>query len=98
MLFDLNGNQFQVKFSRTGTVTYADLYQNKPDIGFDCLNIVGIAQCNPKDRFEKSKGRKIALAKLLKAMIEYEPQLGVLNLGKEQRANIWEIYFKEHKK
>jgi hypothetical protein len=97
MLFDLNGEEFQVKFSRTGTITHAELLA-KSNNEFSYTGISGISYCNPKDRFEKSKGRKIALAKLLNAMLEYEPQLGVLNLGKEQRTKIWEIYFKEHKK
>jgi hypothetical protein len=98
MLFDLNGQEFQVKFSRTGTTTHAELLAFDDNGKFSYTGISGISYCNPKDRFEKSKGRKIALAKLLNAMVEYEPQLGVLNLGKKQRAKIWEIYFKEHKK
>jgi hypothetical protein len=47
--------------------------------------------CNPKDRFVKSTGRKLALARLLKETQE-------LNLSREDRVKIWEIYFKEHKK
>src|SRR6185369_3540961 len=101
MLFELNGAKFMVKFSRVGTNTFAELWQEKPDIGFDCLNIMGISYCNPKDRFEKSKGRKIALKKLLNEMNVFaieDDRLNYLNNSREQRAEIWKIYFKEHKK
>jgi hypothetical protein len=55
MLFDLNGNKFMVKFSRLAAHTFAELWQEKSDLRFDCLNIVGIAECSKKDIFQKSK-------------------------------------------
>jgi hypothetical protein len=103
MLFDLNGNKFMVKFSRAGTTTFAELWMYRNiTLDYDCLNILGIAECSPKDIFEKSKGRKVALAKLFIQMNEFykeEPaEYWSLGNNKEDRAKIWEIYFKEHKK
>ena len=98
MLFDLNGNTYQVRFFRRNLddkrITIADLLI-KDSEEFTHLLVNGMSICSPKDRFEKSKGRKVALAKLIKLLtvrlIGYE-------LTKEDRACIWEIYFKEHKK
>ena len=101
MLFDLNGNKFMVKFSRLAVHTFAELWQEKSDLRFDCLNIVGIAECSKKDIFQKSKGRKVALKKLFDEMNTFaieDDRLNYLNNNKEDRTRIWEIYFKEHKK
>jgi hypothetical protein len=101
MLFDLNGSKFMVKFSRINAKTFAELWQYDEILKFwDCLNIMGIAERSMKDRFEKSKGRKIALKKLFQRMnvFAFEDNNSVLSNTKEQRTKIWEIYFKEHKK
>lgn len=100
MLFDLNGNTYQVKFFRNNLLlvssraTIAELWIKDGD-GQSIMLLSAESYCNPKDRFEKSKGRKIALAKLLK---DAGKKAVFLRLSKEDRAKIWEIYFKEHKK
>lgn len=99
MLFDLNGNTYQIKFYRIYPATIAELFIKDGEI-FQSLGIEGVSKCNPKDKFEKSKGRKIALAKLLNIIDNShrgDIGMGVI-LGKETRTRIWEIYFKEHKK
>lgn len=101
MLFDLNGSKFMVRFSRSGIFTFAELWQYNDNLGeYDCLNILGVAECSKKDRFERSKGRKVALAKLFNSMNEFaeEEPSQYDYVDKENRARIWEIYFKEHKK
>lgn len=91
MIFDLNGNKYKVSFYRIKTTTFAKLYKWIEELKTYMEINLCAALCNPKDRFEKSKGRKIALARLLSETKE-------LSLSKEDRAKIWEIYFKEHKK
>lgn len=44
----------------------------------------GVATCHPHDRFERSKGRKIALASALQSMC----------FAKEERSQVWTDYFK----
>ncbi len=102
MIFELNDTKFMVKFSHSNPCTYAELCQYKDDLGdYDCLNIVGIAECSKRDNFSKVKGRKIALAKLFKEMnihsIDYtKPEL---SNTKDDRRKIWvDIYFNECKK
>jgi hypothetical protein len=91
MLFDLNGSKYMVKFKRQQTTTFAYLFKYiNETIKFFPMNLAA-SLCNPKDRFVKSTGRKLALARLLKETQE-------LNLSREDRVKIWEIYFKEHKK
>jgi hypothetical protein len=93
MLFDLNGEKFKVSFYRNNNnrrMTIAEMENLSIPSRY---HVLGLSFCNPKDRFEKSKGRKIALTKLLIAMTEYN-----YSVTKEDRARIWEIYFKEHKK
>lgn len=91
MLFDLNGNKYKVKFYRNDRTTFAELQQYINELNtFMNINLVA-ALCNPKDRFKKSTGRKIAFARLLKETQE-------LNLSREQKTRLWEIYFMEHKK
>lgn len=91
MLFDLDGKQFKVSFYRIGTTTFAKLCQFASEINSWFEVNTCAALCNPKDRFEKKIGRKIALSRILHETEE-------LHLSKEDRAAIWEIYFKEHKK
>jgi hypothetical protein len=91
MLFDLNGNKYKVKFYRIQTSTFAALEQWIPSLNtYMAINICA-SLCNPKDKFVKSTGRKVALARVLHETPE-------LQLTKEDRARIWETYFKEHKK
>lgn len=97
MLFDLNGNTYQVKFFRANPSTVAELWI-KDGENFQYLYLSGESHCNPKDRFEKSKGRKIALANLLKELSRKAINYTGNEITKEDRAKIWEIYFKEHKK
>jgi hypothetical protein len=100
MLFDLNGNTYQVKFARDNRLpkptTTAELFI-KDGNEFKSLNIKGHAFCNPKDKFEKSKGRKIALASLLRTHL-FKHGETLFSATKEDKTKIWEIYFKEHKK
>lgn len=101
MLFALNGSKLGVKFYRNGTTTTAELIHFDESFNdYMITNIKGISYCNPKDRFEKSKGRKIALAKLLKKMNEFATEGSYEKYGtdKEQRAEIWNIYFSQHNK
>lgn len=95
MLFDLNGNTYRMAFSRAGNTTRAILSIKDGDIFQDLHHADSI--CSEKDRFEKSKGRKVALARLLN---DLDMNYGILikPLSKEDRTKIWEIYFKEHKK
>lgn len=99
MRFELEDFTYEVKFTRAGTTTYAILWKEVLHNTWDCTNIVGESHCNPKDRFEKGKGRKIALAKLLKRMNEVSAgdSIPEFNLTKEIRQTIWTEYFKHHK-
>lgn len=61
--------------------------------------LIGTSICSPKDQFKKSKGRKLALAKLFKRMNEIsagedKPEF---HLTKADREQIWNLYFKTHK-
>lgn len=99
MFFELNGKTYCVKFSRTGTTTFANLVL-VDEWGLNFLGYVGIASLFHMDRFVKSIGRKVALANLLKRM--GEPDAGEteppFNLSKEDRARIWAAYFERHSK
>ncbi len=100
MFFELNGTTYGVKFRRADTTTIAELISIHPEHGIDYTNLVGIARLNPKDRFVKSTGRKIALTNLLNRMEEIsagdtEPEF---TLSKEDRRKIWNRYFETHKK
>jgi hypothetical protein len=101
MLFDLNGSKFMVKFRRNLNVTDADLFYENTNLDGDKefihSGLVGTAMCSPKDRFEKSKGRKVALAKLICKM-NIRNNVYSIPFTKEDRTRIWEIYFREHKK
>lgn len=93
MLINLNDLDFQVRFSRNNPYSYAELWR-KDEYAFMCTNIIGKAECSEKDRFEKSKGRKVALAKLIQEMIES----GDFTMTKKVRTDIWNKYFEGHKK
>src|SRR5688572_13184626 len=99
MFFELNEVTYKVKFYRSGTTTFAELWRLDND-GLDCTNLLGIAYLHPNDIFVKKTGRKVALASLLRRMNEIsagyaEPEF---SLTREDRKNIWEAYFKTHKK
>jgi hypothetical protein len=102
MFFELNGKTYGVKFSRNGTSTYAELIRVDDAIGIDNTNITGQAHLFYKDRFEKSKGRKVALASLLNKVQEFynenPKEYPDYNMTEEVRKMIWEIYFKTHRK
>lgn len=103
MFFEINNTLYAVKFRRSGTTTEAELCNvvvGEKRTELDETNIKGIAHCSPKDRFEKSKGRKVALAKLLKQMHQFfiegaEPEF---NMTKDVRQRIWNCYFETHRK
>jgi hypothetical protein len=105
MFLELNhsrlGKQtYGVKFTRNGTTTRAELVRVDEIIGLDFTGLVGISSLYYKDRFVKSTGRKVALANLIERMQQVsagdtEPEF---TLTKEDRAKIWEAYFKSHKK
>lgn len=99
MYFELNGKTYRVKFYRSNTFTFAELWTIENG-ELDFPGLMGIAKLNPKDRFVKKIGRKVALASLLNRMEQVsagntEPEF---ILSYEDRKNIWEIYFKTHKK
>lgn len=87
MLIKLNDLNFEIRFYRQFPYTWAELWDSD-------IILVGEARCSDKDRFEKSKSRKIALAKLLQKMGKSEH----FSITKEDRTNIWNKYFEEHKK
>lgn len=103
MFFEINNTLYAVKFRRSGTATEAELCNvavGEKRMELDETNIKGIAYCNPKDRFEKSKGRKVALAKLLNQMHQFfvEGSHPDFNMTKDIREQIWASYFVNHKK
>ena len=98
MIFILKDKRYGVRFYRSGTTTTAE-FMTEQDGQLDITNVKGEALCSPKDRFEKSKGRKIALAKLLDRLQEMsagdsKPEI---HLTKEDRGSIWNTYFKTHR-
>jgi len=98
MFFQANNTTFAVKFHRIGTTTIADLFQVRDEI-LVSTEIQGKAVLYYKDTFEKSKGRKVALADLI-YQISVPDAEGVVpeGLTKEDKAMIWEQYFKTHNK
>lgn len=113
MFISVNDKTWAVKFSRQGTTTLADLFR-VTDEGLVATGIQGVAKVYYTDRFEKSQGRKEALANLLdKVSIHYQEVLDddgylvdivpvypdtPLVLNKEMRTQIWDQYFQSHRK
>lgn len=99
MFFEIDEKTFAVKFSRQGTTTFANLFIVGAGGELVPTEFEGMALLFHTDRFEKSKGRKIALADLL---FQFEkPETGGIiakGLSKEDRKKIWEIYFKTHRR
>lgn len=54
--------------------------------------LLGTAFCSEKDRFEKSKGRKVAFSNLLDVISESQ-EFGPLS--KEDRKELWRQYFSQ---
>ncbi len=102
MFFELNGKTYGVKFSRHEKSTYAELKKVNETSGLDTTGILSIAKPYYTDRFEKSKGRKEALAGLLDDMQQFHDEnperYPDYNMTKEVRTMIWETYFKTHRK
>ncbi len=100
MFFELNNTTYGVKFTREGTTTLATLYKVLETGELVETNVVGKAILYYKDKFEKAKGRKIALADLLWQVRVPDEESEILpeGLTKEDRAKIWEIYFETHKR
>jgi len=99
MFFDLNGKTYSVRFSRLNTTTLASLSVVKENGTLVETGIQGTATLYHTDRFEKSKGRKVALADLL-WQVERPDDEGVIpeGLSKEDKTKIWDEYFKNHRK
>lgn len=95
MFFELENKTYCVKFYRTGTTTVAELFQVEAGEMLS-LEIYGIARPYHTDRFEKSKGRKIALADLI--WQTWGLGDGGYEISKEQRKMIWDKYFERHNK
>lgn len=99
MFFELNGKTYQVKFRREGTTTFAQFFQVQSDGTFVKLEYEGTAVLYYTDRFEKSKGRKIALADLLwKYSVPDDEGEIPEGLDKDARQKIWAEYFLHFKK
>lgn len=106
MFFQLGNTTYGVRFSRNGTTTYAELMRVQEDGTLMNTNVLGIGTLYYKDRFEKSKGRKAALARLLDEMQQFHAEFSISgnhehlqwNMTHEVRKNIWEEYFKTHRK
>lgn len=99
MYFEIRGVTYQVRFHREGTTTFAQLFQVQSDGTLVKLEGEGIATLYYTDRFEKSKGRKEALADLLwkYSVPDVEGEIPE-GLDKEDRQKIWTEYFLHFKK
>lgn len=99
MFVEINGKTYLVKFRREGTTTFALLFRVEKDEGLVPLMGVGVASLYFKDRFEKAKGRKVALADLLwkYSIPDSEGEIPE-GIDKETREKIWIEYFKQFKK
>lgn len=102
MRFDLNNRKFMIKFYPKNPIFYAELWIFDDDTKYwNCLDVVGKAECSNKDSFDKSKGRKLAIARMFKEMnnFVFEQDAEYTLNTKEWRKKFWEeTYFKECKK
>lgn len=94
MYFELNGKTYRVSFSRIGKRTFARLLEVTPDGLVDRFPL-GTSAPHYTDKFEKSRGRKIALADLIWQTWGTEEGY---EISKEDRAKIWKVYFEKHNK
>jgi hypothetical protein len=60
-------------------------------------DVRGYAHCAVGDQFNKAKGRKLALKRAIKHLGDVLGSVG-MSLKKQDRAKIWECYFKNVKK
>lgn len=100
MFFELKGKTYHVKFRREGTTTFAKLFVVNETGKMEDTEIEGKAVLYHTDRFNKSTGRKTALADLL-WIISIPDEDGVIPEGitKEEREKvIWKAYFEIHRK
>lgn len=99
MLVELSNQLYQIKFERRQNEYRAFLFKAKNVDGgqdrpqFTYAGFVGSSYCHPNDQFRRATGRKLALARLIELMSG-----GYLELDKEDRRKIWNIYFETHKK
>lgn len=97
MYFQLHGKTYRVRFYRTDNMTFAELHLVKEDdIVFTGLD--GVAIKSPKDREDRGKGRKVALADLLDNMTNVFGTIAGLEITKADRESIWARYFESHRK
>lgn len=97
--FQKSNVTYAVRFNREGTSTFAALYEVDPVAGLVDVEVIGEAHLYHTDQYEKSKGRKVALADLLYQLSVADPEGAIPEgLNKEDRENIWQEYFKNHKK
>lgn len=107
MRFKLKGQQYGVYFSYHGKNTIAELIRFE-QLGDDenklepmNTNIIGEAKMYYKDKiYSKIKGRKVALAKLLKRMNQKSAgaEKPEFRLTKKTRERIWKVYLATHRK
>ena len=108
MFFEIEGVTYCIKFYRQNTTYIAELFEvnlqatsaegdEEGKNPMNSLGVFGIASLYYNDRFEKSVGRKVALAKLLETLSDSDIS-GPIVMSKEERAMIWEKYFETHKK
>lgn len=99
MFFEYNGKTYCVKFKREGTTTFATLFIVDEKDGLIPANVSGVAVLYYKDKFQKSKGRKVALSDVLYQLSTPDPD-GIFpnGLSKEDKAAIWQEYFKRFNK
>lgn len=97
MYFELENKTYCVKFYRQNTTTFAELLA-VTDEGLSYTGLIAFAILHPNDRFEKSKGRKVALAYLLEILSDHNTESPFNPLKKEQRQYIWQKYFERHNK
>ena len=101
MYFQLDDKMYRVKFYRMGNTTIAELLELgscEGDNPYVSLELYGVASTYHKDIFNKSTGRKVALAKLLDAMDTLWGTEENAFLTKSDRTMIWARYFETHKK
>lgn len=93
-MLNFNGKYFKLDYDRadvTPRCTTVTVYEEKPatdsgaKVDWEQLPVIckGISVCGKNDRFNRVKGRKVALARALQA----------LGWDKETRTQFWEAYF-----
>src|SRR5574339_1015763 len=100
MFFELRGKTYKISFSRLGTMTVAELSEVDSEGKLVHLGIYGTARVYYKDQFQKKVGRKVALTNLINVFNEpnFDEVPALKFLTKEERAEIWNAYFRHHRK